>query len=400
MQKITDKRKITAYSLLFMLFYLASYVTRINFAAIVSEISQAENLPKEVLSWALSGTFITYGAGQVLSGFLGDKIQPKALITCGFVLTSAMNLLIPICPNPYLMTVVWCINGFAQSFMWPPVVKIMGEIFSAEDYSKACVTVSWGSSLGTILIYLVSPLIISISGWRTVFFASSAVGIAVIFAVLVACPRVEATAPKKNDERASEKNPLFSPVMLMVMLAIVLQGALRDGVTTWMPSYIQETYRLDNEIAILTGVVLPIFSIICYHIASVLHRKKFRNPLTCAAVFFGTGLAASVVLSIFSSGNPALSIFLSALISGSMHGVNLMVVCMVPIHFKKYGRLGFASGLLNAFTYAGSAVSTYGVAVLCENAGWGVTISVWAAIALAGTVICAAFAKQYKKKIM
>ena len=45
-----------------------------------------------------------------------------------------------------------------------------------------------------------------------------------------------------------------------VMIAIVMQGMLRDGVTTWMPSYISETYNLSNAIAILTGVVLPVFS--------------------------------------------------------------------------------------------------------------------------------------------
>ena len=54
MEKITDRRKVTAYSLLFMIFYLASYVTRINFGAIISEISQSENLSNDLLSLALS----------------------------------------------------------------------------------------------------------------------------------------------------------------------------------------------------------------------------------------------------------------------------------------------------------------------------------------------------------
>ena len=50
----------------------------------------------------------------------------------------------------------------------------------------------------------------------------------------------------------------------MIMIAIVLQGMLRDGVTTWMPSLIGETYNLGSSIAILTSVVLPIFSILSF----------------------------------------------------------------------------------------------------------------------------------------
>ena len=49
--------------------------------------------------------------------------------------------------------------------------------------------------------------------------------------------------------------------MALVMVAIVLQGALRDGVTTWMPSFISETFHLSSEVSILSGVCLPLFAI-------------------------------------------------------------------------------------------------------------------------------------------
>ena len=44
----------------------------------------------------------------------------------------------------------------------------------------------------------------------------------------------------------------------------------------------------------------------------------------------------------------------------------------------------------------GSALSTYGIALLSEQAGWQATAFVWFAIAAAGCVICAVCAKIWK----
>lgn len=86
--------KITA---LFTLTYMISYITRINFGAVISEMVTATGFSKSSLSAALTGSFITYGTGQVISGFLGDKISPKRLIGLGFTVTVLMNLLVPLC---------------------------------------------------------------------------------------------------------------------------------------------------------------------------------------------------------------------------------------------------------------------------------------------------------------
>jgi OPA family glycerol-3-phosphate transporter-like MFS transporter len=71
-----------------------------------------------------------------------------------------------------------------------------------------------------------------------------------------------------------------------------------------------------------------------------------------------------------------------------MHGVNLMLVCMIPSFFQKYGNVSTVSGVLNSCTYVGSAVSTYGIALLSEAYSWKFTLFIWVLIALLGTIIC------------
>ena len=397
----TKKLSINQLSFFLALTYMVSYITRINYGAVISEMVDQTGLSRAVLSMALTGSFITYGTGQIISGICGDKFSPKKLVFYGLSLSIGMNLLIPFCKNPYLMLIVWSINGFAQAFMWPPIVKILTVSATPDEYKKACGRISWGSSVGTIVVYLMAPILISVSGWRTVFFASALCGIIMLFVWNRYCPSVEAgSSSAKAEKSASSRSTVslvFTPIMICIMLGIILQGILRDGVTTWMPSYISETYNLGNAISILTGVILPLFSIACFQIGTHLYRKVIKNPLSCAGVFFAAGTVSALALYLFSDANAAFSVLASAVLTGAMHGVNLMLICMIPPAFEKYGKVSTISGIINSCTYIGSAISSYGIAVLSEQMGWTFTIFVWFAIALAGTIICFACAKPWKK---
>ena len=63
------------------LVYFASYVTRLDYAAVLVEIVQDLQIPKTTASIAVTGSFVTYGLGMILFGFTGDRIQPRILIT-------------------------------------------------------------------------------------------------------------------------------------------------------------------------------------------------------------------------------------------------------------------------------------------------------------------------------
>lgn len=400
MTELQDKKQIRNLGLLLGMVYMISYITRINFGAVISEMESATGISRSLLSMSVTGSFITYGIGQIISGVLGDQFSPKKLISAGFVLTILMNLAIPVCTSPYGMLIAWCINGFAQSLMWPPMVKIMTVLLSPADYQKAVVTVSCGSSAGSVLVYLMAPAIIATLHWKAVFWICA--GAALIMLVIWQCLGRD-VQPEKREKKQKffgrNSKMLFTPMMLGIMLAIVLQGMLRDGVTTWMPSYISETYHLSNVVSILTGVCLPLFSIACFHLSSAVYGKIFHNPLLCAGVIFGIGTAAATGVYFLSGQSAAASVLFSALLTGSMHGVNLMLVAMVPAFFKKHGNISTVSGVVNACTYVGSAVSTYGIALISESVGWNVTLAIWIGIAALGTIICFAVVRPWKQEM-
>ena len=64
MEKLTDKTQINRTILLFSLTYMVSYMTRINFGAVLAAIVEDTGMTKTMLSAAVTGSAITYGMAR------------------------------------------------------------------------------------------------------------------------------------------------------------------------------------------------------------------------------------------------------------------------------------------------------------------------------------------------
>ena len=400
---LSGRRQILIFHAVCFIVYFASYCTRINYGAAIIAIAADLGIAKNIAGIASTGLFITYGTGQLVSGFLGDRMPPHRLIFIGLFGASVINLCMGFASGIYLMIALWCVNGFCQAMLWPPLVRIMSELLSSDDYKKAVITVSVGSTAATVMIYLLVPLCITFSGWRLVFFLCAGFGLVISLlwqfyihtlrrqSVYSGQPvrRAAASAtPSQADNAYSFKHLVLLSGLIPIICAIILHGTLRDGVQTWMPAFIDETYHLGASISILTTVILPIFATLSYPVATWLKSRFGNSELNSAAFLFGLAAACSVLLLVFLDVSPLISIPLMAVVNGSMHGINMMLISHVPQRFAKYGCVSTVSGLLNSATYVGAAASTWGIALLSEARGWFFTIAVWAVIAAAGLAVC------------
>ena len=381
-----------------MFIYFVSYVTRLSYSSVIVEMTSATGLSKTELSAAVTASFFSYAVGQIVSGILGDKIHPKKLIAGGLTATVVTNLIIPFCRTPAQLAIVWGINGMAQAFMWPPLIKLLTFHLTPEGYSHAAAIVSYGSSLGTVAVYLSAPAIISAVGdYRAVFVLSAAIGIISIPIWLILCPSAAITRPETAENTEKKKGVpsyIITPVMLMVMLCIAFQGFIRDGISTWMPTFVSETFNMGSSISILSGVVIPVFCILCIRISELIYSKWLRNPLICAAFFFAVSAASCAILMAAGSLSPIIAIISMGMICGSIHGVNFALISILPGRFAECGCASTASGVLNACTYVGSTLSSFGIAAVSEKAGWGAAEILWLVCAILGAAICFGFGKS------
>ena len=403
------KKMITGKALawLFAYVYFASYVTRINLSAVIQEVVTDTGYEKSALSVILVCMSISYGIGQIVNGWIGDRIKPQNLIFIGLITASAINLTLPFFSySSPIMCVLWTVNGFAQAMMWPPIVKIMVNTMDEVTYGAASVIVSLGSSMGTIAVYLSAPLIITLLSWKAVFFASATVGIAsVILWGFIKDRTYDENASIAGATKVSSSKSGFSfpkraifPI-IFIGVAIVFQGMLRDGVTSWMPSLLSDTFDMGNSASILCTVSLALFSMLSFILAGAFYKKLFKNEVACAAVIFVLAAISALLLTLLMDSGAVAAIIFMTLITGATHGVNLMLIGHVPKRFRKYGNISTISGAINACTYVGSAIATYGIAKLSELYGWQFTAGVWCIIATLGFICCIIAMTKWKNFI-
>lgn len=405
-QRINRRARIIAW--LCTAVYFASYVTRINFTVMLVKICSDMGVEKSVLSVVVVGLTVAYGIGQVVSGIVGDHIPPTIMLSAGLSLAIASNIAVSFCTQIPVMAAIWAVNGVAHSMLWPPMVRLLSATLDDREYEYATVRVSWGAQFATILLYLAIPALLPYVSWQMIIRGCAVVG-AVILAGWIAASRTvfrNADFRKKTAAQDAAKTEragkvpfpptLFLPLILS-MLGIVLQGILRDGVSNWTPSFLLETFHWTEERSILATVLLSVFALISLWLFGKIRSKFFRDELVCAGTIFLAGTLAAAVLFFLSGSSAAVTLILLAVLTGCMHGVNMMQTCLLPKRFEKFGHVSAISGILNACTYVGSAIATYGFAVLAENKGWNFTVGSWIVVAGAGALICFASAAVWTR---
>ena len=391
------KGRVRAISWLLSLVYFSSYVMRINFTVLLVKVCSELGREKGELAVIVTALTVTYGIGQIVCGVLGDKIKPRIMISCGIALAAVCNISFFFTSSVIFMTVIWGINGFAHAMFWPPIVRLMSLNLTEAEYSFASVRVTWGSSIATILLYLLCPVLLLFMSWRVIMVLCAATGLAIMVVWLVFAPKLfeskssnlDTPPPKmqKTDIKDARKAPRYVILpLILIMIAIIMQGALRDGVTTWMPSYLHEVFSLPEEFSIFITVVLAIFSMISFTVFDFINRRFFKDEVFSAAFIFLLAAVFGVLLylsNIF--GIAVFSILFMSLLVACMHGTNLMLIAIAPKRFKNTGKVATYSGIMNACTYVGAAVSIYVFSALKD---WGSTIIIWAIIALVACLIC------------
>jgi len=112
---------------------------------------------------------------------------------------------------------------------------------------------------------------------------------------------------------------------------------------------------------------------------------------------FGIGTIMSLLIVLVPTLPPMAMIICAAILTASMHGVNLFLIAYLPARFAKYGKASTVSGVTNACAYIGCAVYTYGLALIAQNIGWSATALSWLIISGGGLIACIAAIPLWKR---
>lgn len=401
------KSKLVIWAL--WLVYAASYFIRTCYAASIASIVGEGIYNKGEVGLIGTSFFICYGVGQLISGLIGDKVNPFAMIVFGSAAGAVFCFSMAFADNLTLLLVIWAANGFFQSMLWSPILRIFSQTIDKSLQKKAILNISLSLPVGTICAYFLSTFIIKYSKWQYVFICG---GVCILFAslfVLLVMLVIKNSIEKKtvvnmnvSDEIDKSQRPKgFLPLAMMSGLMIImvpsfLHGMMRDGITNWVPTMISETYGVSASFSVFLTIVLPIFNAFGAYAVVPLYKKFGENEMKTAGVTGMIAFAPLLALLFMDKLSVYVIVILLALTTSIMYALNYLIISLVPVRFSKYSCTSSVSGILNSAAHLGCALSSYGFGAVSEKAGWNAVIIIW--IISAFLIFAFSFLSNFKWK--
>ena len=381
--------------------YFTSYIGRLNYSSAMTAMIQEAVLTKSQAGFISMVYFFAYGIGQLCNGILGDRIHPGKMIFTGLWIAALANLCMGVTENYYLMTMIWGINGYAQAMIWPPIIRIFAEMLSSKKKQKYCIDIVSSQVAGTLASYLLAAVVIWIIGWKAVFVTAAFCLSAMALFWKYGFGKVEKYSRKfgkmtedgeqpnsETIEKISFSDLLMHTGLLTVIIPVVVHGILKDGVTTWVPTFITENFLMSPSYSILITTVLPIINLTGAYAARYVFKKCGEREVMASVVFFGIAETALTGIWFVKNGSIVLTVIFFAVITASMMAVNTLFVNMLALRFENVGRVSTVSGFLNSMAYLGTAISTFTIGVMVEKLGWNLTIGSWVAVTFVALLLC------------
>lgn len=400
--------------------YMIAYLTRNTYAASIVHLTGEGLVTTSMAGLVSTCYFVSYGSGHLINGILADRVSPVPMLSIGIIGTAVANLLMPVViPSVPLMILVWTANGFLESMLWAPIVVLLSGVIAEKLRYSAIAAISSSRPTGQILAYLFSAVCSYLGVGFKVSFVIAAICavltcvlLAVVSSAAFSAPDVQIVeirpkekkgkgegAGKETDRSASLFRLMAASGALIFLLPVVFHGMLKDGVNTWVPTILRDTFDASATLSTVLAIILPLAGLAGVLFANfLLGRKRLlgNHPLIGIIIMIATAIPTALLLQAKAL-TLVVGVICLCLISFLMESFNHVFSVMMPAQFATFGKAATVSGIINSLVYIGSAISTYAFGAVAEQVGWSMTTLMWLALALATAAILAFALKPWKR---
>ena len=357
--------------------YVCAYICRVNISIALPYMKSAFRSGTELMGVIGSVFFIVYGLGQLVNGWLGDRVSPRRMISIALIGTILMNLMIGFSNNTLFITVFWGINGYFQAMFWGPIMRLLSGLFSQTAHRKVSTGMSSTMVIGYALTWAVLGRVALLSGWRWLFLIPSVLGVCVLGAILLFL-KIPPDLQIPHRKKAHHPLKFISRRRLWSLVAACcFMGMIKEGISLWAPMLFSEAigYNLSDSLNYL--LILPIANFCGIFIAIGLHRRFSRGELAPVLAMCIVILFCALVMSASKQLPGMASIIFIIVISAMSFGSNTIFMSMIPLSFAEDNMVSTIAGILDFSTYTGAAISSVLTGIIAASFGWRYVPLIW-----------------------
>lgn len=388
--------------------YAIISMTKGAYAASIASIVSEGLFNKTSAGIINAGFYLFYGTAQLVGVKIVDTVSPTKLVTVTLVGTLVSTIGMAFSTNFWMMLGFWSFCGLIQFAIWPAIVRILSEYLLITHRDKANVIISFAYCTGSFINYLTASVILGISRWPLLFWATSAIILLCLllwFFVLRKTKNEIALIVEENKKYndqllqqnfAETKTPsynfaklLFTSGVLFLLLPALFRMALDAGVKSWVPTMIVENYSVSAEFASTLTTVLVFINATGVFLVGWLYPRKIKNAAWGYALCFLMALPFSFILLLTGKIHVFAIVLVLTVITTLMYSGHQFINVIIPSHFVPYHKAGSVASILNAIASFGAVFANIAFGFLAENYGWTITIGSYSLLILFSFVLCA-----------
>lgn len=384
--------------------YAIIYMTKNCYSAAMVRLVEEGILTKSQTGTISALFYLVYGPFQIVGGIAADKYSPYKLIAIGFIGAAVSNALIVLNDNYYFMMAVWTFNGIIQFGVWPAIFKLVSTSLSPVHRHNGVFYISFASTTGLILSYLLAGVV---SSWR-MNFVVSAISLTVVSVYWIIAgkyldskmvseensshgnPHLPEIKEHNNEYKGSVIKLILSSGLMLVLPVIVLQSVFSLGVQAVAPSMFAESYNgVTSSFASILTIIPVIAGVAGKFVIKWIYRKKIYNEclsMTCCLLLI---LPVCMGMLFVGKINIWLMVILVSLVVLIAAASSMLPFTYMSVRFSRIGKGATVSGLINAMSAFGIVVANYVSPRVADafNNNWVPVILVWMAFALVSALI-------------
>ena len=389
--------------------------TRQIYNAILPQIQNTFEV--DSLKMGIVGTVftMTYGICALFSGVASDMLKRKWMVVAG-LLIFCLGIFCSGWATCIGMMIIFygLMNGVGQAFYYPAACSLLSQLHE-QSRATALAIHQTALYLGIVICSCISgylgdiPSVMGMSGWRIPFILFGGIGI--LWALCLAF-FMRDTKPMQNkdnipEQKASLKDAMFvifrKPAAILLAIGFGMHIYVDCGFKTWMPTFLQDTFRLDGASAAFNAVIWHyIGAIIGVMLGGRISDKfaKIRKTIRFEANIFGL-LVASPFIYIMATANTALLCFVALFLFGLFRGIydSNMFAALFDVVAPRYR--ASASGIMLCFGFIIGSTAPAVLGFMRDEFGISTAITSLAAFYFLGAIIiliaqCFFFKRDYE----
>ena len=393
-----NKRASRIFFVFIWLMYALVYMTKNCFSGALASIVAEGSLTLTQTSIISAAFYIAYTPLQIFGGIFADKYSPEKLILIGLLGSAASNVVIYFNQSFWVMLVAWVFSAIIQFALWPAVYKVMSSQLVRSDRSKMIFLMSFSSSGGLILSYVIAAFL---PDWRLNFAISAITLVALAITLLIFCKLFNTimkrdAAPCVVEELDPHDNPSMghSPMQIFIISGflaflptVLMRAMVEQGIKSLSPTMLSQSYE---SVSPTMGNLLNILIIIAgvagtFLLKLMIFPRFIKNEAVCYLILLGISLPFAAILLFV--GELPVGVIVFALCTSSLFlSATHLLTQYFNMHFVKYGLNGTAAGILNASASLGFVLNYCAFGPVAEGLGWQMVTTLWIIMIIVGMI--------------